>query len=127
MRPFVALLRSGMPEVGDGERATRRRYRSGVSSSHFSVGSFQGSFMPGQSSFRFDAIKFPISFVVIVLVVIDGAEEVENFQLPAALDVLLERGGDGGFLGRVVADLAGRFDQSVVDGKIGGHRASSDV
>ena len=56
----------------------------------------------------------------------DGAEERKNVQLFTALDVFIEGGGDGVFLGAVAAQLLGLGNQTVVDGEIGRQGSPQD-
>ena len=60
-----------------------------------------------------------ILFVVVVFVEVDGAEEVEDFELLAVLDVGFEHCGNGCLTGFVFAELAGFFDEVFVDFEMG--------
>ena len=61
-----------------------------------------------------------VFLIVVVIVVVDGAEAVEGFELLAVLDVGFEGCGDRGLLSFVLANLAGFFDEVFFDFEMGG-------
>ncbi len=78
--------------------------------------------MPGtRSKYRRErsrALSGALLLVVVVRLVVDGAEERKNVLLFAALDVFIQGGGDGIFFSAVAAQLLGLFDQAVVNGEV---------
>src|SRR5260370_35179352 len=70
---------------------------------------------------RSRALSGALLLVVVVRLVVDGAEERKNVLLFAALDVFIQGGGDGIFFSAVAAQLLGLFAQAVVNGEVGSH------
>src|SRR5260370_17982026 len=68
---------------------------------------------------RSRALSGALLLVVVVRLVVDGAEERKNVLLFAALDVFIQGGGDGILFSAVAAQLLGLFDQAGVNGGIG--------
>src|SRR5712691_8309167 len=60
-------------------------------------------------------------FVVVIGIVVDGAEEINDSESLTMCNVLLQRRRDRIFLRLVFSSLLGRFDQGVVDCEIGWH------
>ena len=61
-----------------------------------------------------------VLLVVVVFVEVDGAEEVEDFELFVVLDVVFESGNDGSLAGLVLAEPAGFLDEVFVDFEVVG-------
>ena len=59
--------------------------------------------------------------VIIAGIEIDSAERVQNLQLLAPANILIERRIHCLFLGLMAAGPAGFFDESIVQGEIGWH------
>src|SRR5882672_8495726 len=63
----------------------------------------------------------PFGLVIIAGIEIDSAERVQNLQLLAPANILIERGIHRLFLGLMAAGPAGFFDESIVQGEVRWH------
>jgi hypothetical protein len=67
-------------------------------------------------------VSFPIGLVVIVLIVLDGAKQLEDPELLPPSDILLQCDSDGLFVRRVPTEKASLGEELVVDRQGRQHR-----